>query len=336
MNVRKSILIHLILWLLLFLLAVVFGASYLGFDYFFPKVTVFLGLALSIFYINYSFLIPRYYDKKQYVRYLLLSLITLTLVSWLRYSFEEMIIGKEPAYVPHNQVLVFLRYFISSFFVYGLALVLSLVEAWRKQENEIYKWKVLKNETDIKFLKNQLRPHFLFNSINNIYSIAVDNDDKSAPLLLEISQLLRYLIYKTDQDRIPINEEVLFLNAVIKLYSLGFETAPLKEIDVQGSIQKHQIPPFLLLPFIENIFKHGDFEASNKKWVAKLALNKNMLQFETQNPILENENGKEASSGVGLDILKQRLDILFPNAHELQMKEENRNYYVLLTIQLDN
>ncbi len=215
----------------------------------------------------------------------------------------------------------------------GLALVFALIGEWKRQEKELYEWKALKTETDLRFLKNQLRPHFLFNSINNIYSIAVEHEDKSAPLLLEISQMLRYLIYKTDQEQIPLPDEVHFLNSLIKLYSLRLEFSPFDQISRNSNIEGYEIPPLILLPFIENIFKHGDFEQTDKTWLLRLSVSNGVLRFETQNPMLRDLN-KESMSGIGLSNLRSRLDLLFPNSYKLIAEEMNDSYRVSLELVL--
>lgn len=317
-------------------LAMIIGSSYYGFLYFSQKATyIFIG-AIILFYVHYSFLIPTLYQKKKYLYFWSLSLLLVLSISGLRYYFEEsLIIANNPLNIDETGLLVFLRYLAGSIGILVYAIVFRMVADKRTKEKELYKAKALKNETDLKFLKNQLRPHFLFNSINNIYSIAVDNDDKSAPLLLEISQMLRYLIYKTDKDRIPIKDEVHFLNSLIKLYSLRYEYVPFQEISVAGSIINQNISPLILLPFIENIFKHGDFEQRDEKWLIKLSLHHGVFTFETQNPILENKQDKEGKSGIGLSNLKLRLDLLYPDAYMLDSRAFENSYYVYLELNLN-
>ncbi len=256
-------------------------------------------------------------------------------MSVLRYYIEKEIIpanGSDD--IEQNELLIFIRYLISCIIVFVYSLLFRIIAAWRKQERDIYEWKALKNETDLKFLKNQLRPHFLFNSINNIYSVAVEHDDKTAPLLLEISQMLRYLIYKSDQELISLSEEVHFLNSLIKLYSLRYDEIPFEEIELDGNFHDHEITPFIFLSFIENIFKHGDFEQLDEEWFLRLSIIDDTLRFESQNPIRPHGEENEPSSGIGLSNVKQRLELLFPNAHKLTTKTVHNSYYVLLELKL--
>ena len=328
-------LLHVTLWLLFSVQGFLVGASIFGFSFILHKISFFIGTSVLVFYANYAYLIPRFYRRKQYISYIVRSLLLIVLLSLERYYVEEILITyKLPGDLTSGAVLTFARYCIASGIVFVLALVFRLAVDWRRQEKELYAWQALKHETDLKFLKNQLRPHFLFNSINNIYSIAVENNDTSAPLLLEISQMLRYLIYKIDLTRIPLEEEVYFLNSLIKLYSLRFEAVPFTEIIVKGAIKEYEVPPLLLLPFIENLFKHGDFEQLDKTWRLELTIAEGSLRFDTQNPVLTDDPNKEAQSGIGLSNLRQRLELLFPNAYTLQSRITDGNYHAQLTLNL--
>lgn len=334
----STVLVHITFWVLLFSLVIVFGASYLGFSFILYKISTFLGIAIVLFYFNYSYLIPKYYNRKRFTLYWALSFVIISIVSLGRYLMEEnLLLTQDPLDIQQSEFMVFFRYFIGCLYAYGLAFIFRKLSDWRAQESERYKWQALKNETELKFLKNQLRPHFLFNSINNVYAIAVDHNDQSAPLLLEISQMLRYLISKTEKDRIPIKEEVQFLNALIKLYSLGYDSVPFDGITVEGPINKYEIPPLILLSFIENIFKHADFEQKEQPWLVHLSLHGGVLIFETQNPIREekDEDDKENRSGIGLLNLKKRLEILFPRSYSLESQIIDNCYYVRLELNLN-
>jgi len=333
-----TILLHVIVWVLLFSSALIFGASYLGFAFIHYKISTFLGIAIVLFYFNYSYLTPKYYNKKKFTLYWVLSLAVISIFSLSRYLIEEnILVIQNPLDIQQSEFMVFFRYFIGCLYVFSLAFIFRNLADWQTQERERYKWQALKNETDLKYLKNQLRPHFLFNSINNIYAIAVNHNDQSAPMLLEISQMLRYLISKTEKDRIPIKEEVHFLNSLIKLYSLSFDSVPFDGITVEGSINKYEIPPLILLPFIENIFKHADFEQQEKLWLLHLGFNGGVLKFETQNPIRDDkdDNDKENKSGIGLLNLKKRLEILFPRSYSLESQIINNCYCVRLELNLN-
>ncbi len=332
----RTVAIHLSLWILFIVSIGIIGTSFVGFVFFLENVPMFIIIAPIIFYTSYSFLIPRYYENKKYGQYFFWSSALIIISSIVRlYIEKEMITIPNGSKDLEGDHLILIRYLTVGLSVVGWALIFRIVADRRKKEKELYEWKALKNETDLKFLKNQLRPHFLFNSINNIYSIAIENQDKSAPLLLEISEMLRYLVSKADKDLIPIQEEIDFLNSLIKLYSLRFESVPFHEIVFEGSIQKHEIPPMIFLPFIENIFKHGDFEQLDKKWILNITMDENELVFQTRNPIRINDIDKEERSGIGLSNLRQRLDLLLPNAYSLETEQQQDSYACRLTLKLN-
>ncbi len=300
------------------------------------KVPVVYGFGMGLFYGNYFYLMPRLYFEGRYLRYFLASIVFVTAIILMRYYVEEVLLS---AYINisllDNDGLVGLRYVVSSVSFFLLAFVFRMATNWMRRETEEYQLKALKNETELKMLKNQLRPHFLFNSINNVYSIAIEHKDATAALLLEISQMLRYLIYKTEKDSILVEEEVHFLNTLIKLYSLRYDAIPFHEVKVVGSIAGYKIPPLVLLPFIENLFKHGDFEQQQATWLLRLSIDGDKLDFETQNPISSASTDKEAQSGIGLENVQRRLEMLYPGGYQLTTESKGDVYRAILTIDLN-
>ena len=332
----RFVLIHLLLWVLLAILAAFISTSLFGLQFSVVKIPIVFGFAAILFYANYSFLIPKLYYEQKYILYGLLSLLVISVIGYIRYYVEEVVISPylEIPYGQPNE-LTLSRYLISSALLFSLGFLFKMSSNWILQEKEKYRIQAFKNETELKVLKNQLRPHFLFNSINNIYSIAVEENDKTAPLLLEISQMLRYLIYKTEKQWIAIEEEVHFLDTLIKLYALRFESIPFDCINTIGKWKGYNIPPLMLLPFIENIFKHGDFERRGQEWRLDLSVENHRLRFKTINPIAKGNDQKESQSGIGLMNVRKRLELMYPDSFELTTTSKEGAFYAQLELRLN-
>jgi len=159
---------------------------------------------------------------------------------------------------------------------------------------------------------------------------------KVAGLLLEISEMLRYLIYEAEKERVLLQDEIRFLNTLIGLFGLSHETLPFGKIELPKATKKpYTLAPLLLLPFIENIFKHGDFSGNINLWKLDLNIDNGILTFITKNPIREHDGTNEKPSGIGLNNVKKRLAILYPHKHTLKTTQNSGTFEVLLKLTLD-
>ncbi len=228
-----------------------------------------------------------------------------------------------------------LRFVSSSSAAYFLGFYFVLAHRWIQQDRERNRLKALEYETELRILKNQLSPHFLFNAINNVYSLALDQDRRTAPMLLEISQMLRYLIYRTEEERVKLEDEIHFFQTLITLYSLKYENIPIRALSTEGVHSKHTIAPLLLLPFIENMFKHGQMNGNSQNWILQLIVEDNVLNFKAQNPKDPESTSLEEASGVGIENAKKRLALIYPNQYELDIQANETLYSVHLILDLD-
>ena len=218
---------------------------------------------------------------------------------------------------------------ISSIFpLTGLAfLVRSLTQD--RQMKELKEQQLL---SELNYLKAQMHPHFFFNTINNIYSLALKQSVQTAPMVAKLGEMMRYILYEADQKLVPITREITFLSNYIEVEKIRHKENIQIDFDVQGLQAGYQIEPLLLLPFIENAFKHGLEEETDTGYV-------NIIILQTENElILDLKNSKPANSsaaqkGIGLQNVLKRLGILYPGKHRLEVKDETGEYHVILTLQ---
>jgi len=219
--------------------------------------------------------------------------------------------------------------------VAGFAVAIKLVKLWylKKVDNERLEKANLRSELEA--LKGQLHPHFMFNTLNSIYSLALKKSDYTPDAILRLSQLMRYILTECNNTTIELFKEVQVLHHYIELEKNRFGSRLDISLNIQGDIQNNRIPPLLLMPFLENSFKHGANEMTEQAWISMdLEVEGSMLKFKLINGKPHEEPDNKESAHVGLLNVQRRLELLYPDAHELRITKDADTFVVALTIQL--
>lgn len=222
----------------------------------------------------------------------------------------------------------FINFFAILFLAVSFASAIKLArDSFTRRQQE--------KEAELKLLKAQLNPHFLFNTLNNLYGLSVIKSDKLPSLMLKLSDLLRYSLYETKEQLVPLSKEVEYLENYISLEKIRLENTEIN-FTVNGKIDNKQIAPMLFIVFVENAFKHLSTEKSNVDII--ISSKENSLHFSCKNTIdrlkpLE-ENLEKGKSGIGLMNAKKRLALMYPEKHQLKINNNNRIFSVDLTIEL--
>ena len=225
--------------------------------------------------------------------------------------------------IPYSLVFHFLIFLIAKGHLSN-QLKITLNRNHSELENE-------KLRTEMELLKYQINPHFLFNTLNNIYSLALTSSDKTVPeSISRLAKLMRVMTYEVNEDLIPLSQEIDYVHNYLELQKLRLTdsdklTVTLPDFDVS----EYQIAPIILLPFIENAFKHG---ATSDKISISLRMERNNLIMNVRNAI--NSNGYESSGGIGLKNALKRLDLLYPGSHELMIESNCGQFAVDLQLEL--
>ncbi len=192
-------------------------------------------------------------------------------------------------------------------------------------------------QTELELLKSQINPHFLFNTLNNLFGLVRKLDETVAGGIAQLSHLMRYMIYESNVERIELEKEIRQIQRLIELQKLRF----LKEDDIaidfkiEGNIKKVLIPPMLLIPFVENAFKHGISLEQSSFINIRLAIRDNSLQFSVKNSINTlKEEMENTNPGLGLQNVRRRLELLFPETHEFKVQNSNKEFVITLTLNL--
>jgi sensor histidine kinase YesM len=287
-------------------------------------------LHIGTFYLNAFFLYSKFLRPGKWWIYLL-SIIALVIVVFRLKIL--ILIAWFPGLAEHEGVFRF-AFFPTVFFVIVSSiyrLVVDKIESERARSAR----KAEQLTSELKFLRSQISPHFLFNVLNNLVSMARQKSDQLEPSLIKLSSLMRYMIYESDGRRVELSTEIEYLKSYIELQKLRFEEDIKITADIEyDKTEKHTIEPMLLIPFVENAFKHGATLVSEPFIRIALRIRNNILDFEVSNKFGDARQPKDSDSGIGLANVKARLNLLYKNSYRLSIKEENNVFNVHLSLQL--
>ena len=208
-----------------------------------------------------------------------------------------------------------------------LGTLLYLLDAQLLQQKRQQELLQKSREAELQFLRSQIHPHFLFNTLNNIYSLVYRQAKEAPQAVLQLSDLMRYMLYEKN-EWVELEKEWKHCANFISLQQLRFPHPVQVNLDQDGNWKEWQIPPYLLIPFIENAFKHGDFQ--ERPLSIRLAADKNRLSFEISNAVGRQQ--KDSAGGIGIENLRRRLQLLFPGTHQLTIDISDTTYYAKLEI----
>lgn len=193
-----------------------------------------------------------------------------------------------------------------------------------------------KTMAELQVLKSQVQPHFIFNTLNNIYSTALKTNSETAQLIAHLSSLLNYNLYEAQQDFVPLTAEITYLNHYIELQKNRYGSKLDAAVNIYDEIDDLSITPLLLLPLIENSFKHGVSASLARSWVrVDVARNKNYFSVKIENSIDENiEQDENKNGGIGISNVQKRLELVYPGAHELKFARQPHSFLAILKLKL--
>ncbi|MBY0245299.1 MAG: sensor histidine kinase [Sphingobacteriaceae bacterium] len=294
---------------------------------------------LILFYVNYQALIPYFILEKQKTWVYIASLILLSAVIIL-IKFAVALLNREIVleYVKNKKhhTISYSSFIINSVFVTGFLVVISsllrfTIDSFIHRRNQ-RNLESEKKEMELAFLKSQLNPHFLFNSLNNIYSLAYQKSDQTADAILKLSDIMRYMIYESNDEKVSLSKELEYLNNYIALQNLRFKEGVFVSVNSEGVIGHQKIVPLILISFIENAFKHGVANDSKNPIKINIIANTEILHFSISNK--KNNQNKDGIGGVGLNNVDRRLEIMYPERYQLNVVNSPTHYTTELILQL--
>ena len=356
MNVKKivTIIAHVAAW-----------ACFLSLPYlvFFPRLRDFSlsnhmlativcnNVFLVVFYyLNTLVLIPRLLIQKKWLWYALSIAASLTIFLFVPKMIATVVappefiqVGKEyvrnPAFQgkprfsrppryrqgtdPYNTIIFLL--------VFTVGTCISVTQRWLKTERNRQETENEKLNTELSFLKSQVNPHFFFNTLNNIYSLAVVRSEKTAPAVMKLASIMRYILTETERDLVPLSNEVAFITNFIELQQVRLTDKVKINFHADGAIDTLLVAPLLFIPFVENAFKYGVSTKSPSQIDISISAEGDKILFSAVNYIVPSENNLMENTGIGINNVKRRLELMYPDKHLLVTTQKD-NYY---TVQLE-
>ena len=327
------VLVHILAWLAFFLIPLLFIDTDRGRDRFIITGWFIQALMAGYFYTNYLVFIPRFLLKKRvwaYLGLLFLGYIVLSLVYvvYAYYTFDLF---------EHRHSFSFWR--TSYFPFYPLVLAFALSSAvritieWFKNEQQKKEMESEKLNSELAFLKSQINPHFLFNTLNNICSLARKKSDETENAIIKLSQIMRYMLQDSRDEKVNLEKEVEYLKSFIELQRLRLPLSVNILFTVEGNPELYMLEPLLLIPFVENAFKHGISYQVATEIIIHLSVNDQGLVLKVTNNIFRmGSENIESGSGIGLKNVVRRLELLYPSKHTLVMNDDGHRYQTGLSL----
>jgi len=293
------------------------------------------AINITLFYINYLVLIPQFLDKKRYGIYVIAVITAIILYGFAKYGVA-LIFKQYVLVTPKGEITGFGSYFLTTIFISLIYLffsaILKFTVDWFLNERIQRDLENQRLSAELAFLKSQINPHFLFNSLNSIYSLAYQRSETTPEAILKLSEIMRYMLYECNDNKVDLVKELQYLQNYIDLQKIRFGNKAFIDFKIEGKIESQQIVPLLLIAFIENGFKHG--VASNPLTPIRLLIDieESHLHFYMQNK--KHTNNRDASGGIGLNNVKRRLDLLYPGKYNLEIHDETDTYTVELSLVL--
>jgi len=332
--------IHIIVWCLIFYSPIMFSSA-MGRKMDAGGYLHFVAIPLShliVFYVNYFIFIDVFVFRKKLAQFLLSNLLLIAIISFSLHVWNEFVgIGMGPDHFTPPIYFMMARDALIFTMTAALSVALKVTANWYRTEQQRRETEKEKTAAELQNLKSQLNPHFLFNTLNNIYSLTAINQTEAQHAILSLSQLLRYVLYDNNSPTIPLSKEISFIKSYIELMSLRLsDKVKLSMVLPRPEEDKGiMIAPLLFITLIENAFKHGvgSTEESTINILLEIESEKRII-CRIENSYYPKSDDDHSGSGIGLENLKKRLALIYPGSHSLVSKIEGKNYTSLLIINL--
>ena len=288
---------------------------------------------IAVFYANAFYFWPRFLNRQRYWTYLL-GAIGLILCSFeIKLVIQHLFFSDIPK--EYTSIKLMLMPSVGILIISCLYRIIRDRVRIERVQKEIQSAQLA---TELKFLRSQISPHFLFNVLTNLVSLARKRSDQLEPALIRLADLMRYMLYDTQGKKVTLGTEIEYLNSYIELQKLRFgnDIAVASRIGVSDADRSLIIEPMLLIPFVENAFKHGVGHTGEPRIEIRLSVDQEWMHFEVENTIFDSgaQTVKDENSGLGLNNVGTRLRLLYPNHHNLKIRSQDNLFHINLTLKL--
>lgn len=335
---------HIIFWLIYLLFNTFRWGSYFN-DYLYSLKTNLLGfpIHIALCYFNIYFLMPRFLFKRKYTLYIALFFATIFLMVLAKFNLTYFLISNEvwpegPEPIDALSLNYIIDMMIGEVYVITFVTAIKVTLDFLKKEKRVADLEKIQLETELLFLKAQVSPHFFFNTLNNIHSLALEKSEKTPRIIMRLSELMRYLLYETKSKRQSLSNEINCIQNYLDLEKIRHDDFLEINMSISGDIENKKIAPILLLTFIENAFKHGvNKNIGRIKIDIDFKVQEDFLYFTITNPLpaaINVQSSVENSNGIGLENVKKRLTLSYNQSDYELLINDDKKFTVSLKIKV--
>lgn len=334
---RKPWVLHALFWVIVFALMLLAGQNNDTSVLEIVRKLINLAFYMLVVYINLGYLLPKFLSQKNFMTYCLLLLAMVAVITPIKvlllYITYEEVDPRE--FLVMNQQYIFLLLFL----IAGGSTIIKIISDWQRHQRDRKDLETQRMQSEIRFLKSQINPHFLFNTLNSLYALTLKKSDKAPEIVIKLSEMMRYMLYECNERRVPLNKEVNYIQNYLDLEKLRQSGHSDISLKVEGQITDQMIAPMIFIPFLENSFKHGLNHQIGDGYVhvnMKVLENKLLLRIMNSKPLQKPLPSERPSGGIGLANVRRRLNLLYPNQYRLDIEDSEKEHAVELSLDLSN
>jgi len=336
MKVSTRVLLHLFFW------GFIVFMPQLAFHYFRKADSDYNWLlfanAINIvyFYLAYFAILGPILKGKKIVLFIIFGILLILIFSYFRLKLTQYIGLKfDLGFIKkHYSDKLIIREILNTAVFSGYVVFMKFTEDWFVDQKLKAQLINQNQSSELALLKSQVNPHFLFNTLNNIYSLVYKKSPDAPTAVMKLSEIMRYMLYDTNVEKVPLTKEIEYLKSFIDLQRLRTKYEELVHLEISGDVDSIYVPPMLLIPFVENAFKHGS-KKQNTPIIISLDCAEDTLNFTVSNPLgHESIQQKDTTGGIGLQNVKRRLELLYPDRHNLSIEQSTNMFSITLVLNL--
>ncbi len=328
---------HFLIWLaVLFVLAGLTQGNQ-GFWFTWRYLAANLVFYAALVYFNIYYLIPNYLTKKRFFTYAILLIVAAIIITPLQVTIDYLLFTNRPQ-LQRDLLADQGFFFLFSFLIAGASTIVKIIADWARQLREKQTLERQTIQTELRFLKTQINPHFLFNTLNNLYALTLKKSDQAPEIVLRLSEMMRYMLYECNEKKVLLSKEVNYIENYLELERLRQGKSVRINFKVEGEPGDRKIAPLMFMPFLENSFKHGLGSQIAQGYVdILLRVENGSVDFQIENSKADAPPRQDhrRSGGIGLVNVHRRLNLLYPDQYQLNIQDTPKYYRVHLNLELD-
>ncbi len=329
---------HILFWVAhIVFYATLYGSFEENYAQTFAEELIYAPVKMAFTYFTLYFLLPRFLLTGEYVLFFVwfftTSLVAGTIQRYISFTFVYPLYYPSWLADPFFYFPKIVKSFVGMYTVVFTAVAIKLLKYWYTNQKAQRILTEEKLQAELKFLKTQIHPLFLLNTLKILYALTLKKSDKAPETVLKLSELINYMLYECRSDQVPLSKEIKFIRNYIDIEKMRYGEKLDVDLRVTGDVADRNIAPLILLPFVENCFKHGASENLQQSWV-KVSIDSHIdhIVIKVENSKV-GENGTPREEGIGIRNVKRRLDLLYPSRYELKILNGEETFLVILSIQ---